>query len=289
MKPQCAARAALEIALLDAAGRHFHTSLSSLVTFLPDLASISRRSEEVRYGVILSADTGPFKAFLYRLYGFPNVKLKVGGEDLARDLAYVAKVRRAVGGKVDIRVDANCGWSPKDAVKAMKPLAALDVSFIEQPVPPEQMMEFAKLRGKESAAPGVMLDESLISERDAQLAVSGRLGDAFNLRLSKNGGMIPLMHLAKLAINNRIGIQLGCHPGETAILSAAGRAVACSIRNLLFLEGSYDRHALARNVSEEDITFERGGRARRLTGAGLGITVLADQLDALTVQKTEIL
>jgi muconate cycloisomerase len=168
----------------------------------------------------------------------------------------------------------------------MRHLAPFDVSFVEQPVAPAQMMEFTQMRGK--GAPAVMLDESVISERDAQLAVNGKLGDAFNLRLSKNGGMIPLLHLAKLAIASRIGIQLGCHPGETGILSAAGRAIACSIRSLLYLEGSYDRHALAQNVIDEDITFGRGGRATRLTGAGLGITVLTDKLDALTLQKTDI-
>ena len=286
LKPQCAARAALEIALLDAAARHFSVSLSSLVTFLPDLASIARRNEEVRYGVVLSAGSGAFKGFLYRLYGFRDVKVKVG-TDAERDAAMVARMRRALGKRIDLRVDANGGWSPKDAAKAIRRLAACDVSFVEQPVAPAQMMELAELR-RDGSGPPVMLDESLVSERDAQLAVSGGLGEAFNLRISKNGGMIPLMHLAKLALDARIGIQLGCHPGETGILSAAGRAIACSVRNLLYLEGSYDRHILARNVIDEDITFGKGGRARRLSGPGLGVTVRMDELDALTLQKVDV-
>jgi muconate cycloisomerase len=133
-----------------------------------------------------------------------------------------------------------------------------------------------------------MLDESLVSERDAQLAVDGKLCDAFNLRISKNGGMIPVLKLAKLAIDSGMGIQLGCHPGETGILSAAGRAIACSVRKLLYLEGSYDRHLLRRSVTREDITFGRGGRARRLTGPGLGVTVRPDELDAIAVETLHI-
>lgn len=285
LKPQCAARCALELALLDAAARHFAVSLSSLVAALPGFASIARRTEDVRYGVVLPSDAGAFKGLLYRLYGFRDVKVKVGG-DPERDLAHVARLRRALGRRVDLRVDANGAWSPAQAAKVLPALAALDVSFVEQPVSRDDMVDFAAARPKGS--PPVMLDESLVGERDAQLALSAKLGDAFNLRLSKNGGMIPLLRLARFALANRLGIMLGCHPGETGILSAAGRAVACSVRNLIFLEGSYDRHLLARNVIDEDITFGSGGRARRLSGPGLGVTVRTDFLDAITVRKFDI-
>lgn len=285
LKPQCAARCALELAFLDAAGRHFAVSLSSLVTSIPDLASIARRTEDVRYGVVLSEGAGAFKGLLYRLYGFRDVKVKLGG-DPSLDLARVARLRRALGKRADLRVDVNGAWSPAQAAKILPELAALDVSFVEQPVKRDDMLDFAASRPKRS--PAVMLDESLVDERDAQLALSAKLGDAFNLRLSKNGGMIPLLHLARFAIDNRLGIMLGCHPGETGILSAAGRAIACSLRNLLYLEGSYDRHLLARNVIDEDVTFGAGGRARRLSGPGLGVTVRTDFLDAITVQKFDV-
>lgn len=286
LKPQCAARCALETALLDAAGRHFAVSLSSLVNAIPEFASISRRNEDVRYGVVLSAEAGAMKAWLYHLYGFRDFKVKVAGGNVAADVARVARIRRALGRKPDLRVDVNGAWSPRDAVKGLAALAALDVSLVEQPVGRDQMLEFAQIRPKDG--PAVLLDESLVGERDAQLALDAGLGDAFNLRLSKNGGMIPLMRLAKFALDHRLGIMLGCHPGETGILSAAGRAVACSVRNLLHIEGSYDRHLIAKNVIDEDITFGAGGRARRLSGPGLGVTVRLDYLDALTVAKADV-
>jgi L-alanine-DL-glutamate epimerase-like enolase superfamily enzyme len=285
LRPRCAARSALELALLDAAGRSFGVPLARLVEFLPDLSSVALARDEVRYGAVMPVGSSARSALARRLYGFRDVKLKAG-PDVERSVEFVARMRRWLGRKVDLRVDANGSWPPADVPRIMRRIEKFGVSFIEQPVRPPDLMQLAELRSK--CAIPVMLDESLVSERDAQLAVDGKLCDAFNLRVSKNGGMIPVLRLAKLAIDNRVGIQLGCHPGETSILSAAGRAIACSVRGLLYLEGSYDRHVLRRRLTREDITFGLGGRARRLSGPGLGVTVLPARLDADTVERLDI-
>ena len=65
-----------------------------------------------------------------------------------------------------------------------------------------------------------------------------------------------------------LGFQLGCHPGESGILSAAGRHWACSVKGIRYLEGSYDRHLFRKLLTNEDITFGYGGRAPALTGPG---------------------
>ena len=57
-------------------------------------------------------------------------------------------------------------------------------------------------------------------------AVRDSTADMFNVRLSKCGGIIPSLRIIGLAQRYGLGLQLGCHPGETAILSAAGRHVA---------------------------------------------------------------
>jgi muconate cycloisomerase len=83
-------------------------------------------------------------------------------------------------------------------------------------------------------------------------------------------------------------VQLGCHPGETGILSAAGRQFASMVRHLRYVEGSYDRHVLARNLVREDVTFRYGGRAPALAGPGLGVTVDPQALESLTVARQEV-
>jgi muconate cycloisomerase len=90
-----------------------------------------------------------------------------------------------------------------------------------------------------------------------------------------------------LARRHGVGIQLGCHPGETGLLSAAGRQVAANVRGVRYLEGSYDRHILAENLAVEDITFRYGGWAPPLTGPGLGVRVDPKTLERMTVVREE--
>jgi len=75
-----------------------------------------------------------------------------------------------------------------------------------------------------------------------------------------------------------LGYQMGCHPGESGILSAAGRHFASTVRDIRYREGSYDRHLLKELITHEDITFGYGGRAPALTGPGLGVTIRHDVL-----------
>ena len=114
-----------------------------------------------------------------------------------------------------------------------------------------------------------MLDESLTSMIDAEAAIAGRTCDLFNIRLSKCGGFLNSLRLAAIAHAAGLGYQLGCHPGESGILSAAGRHWACSVANIRYLEGSYDRHLFRQLLTNEDITFGYGGRARQFNEPGL--------------------
>ena len=279
LHPNRAAHAALELALLDAAGRHFDVPLYRMIEWLPEMEPIARTRTTVRYGVVMSAGAGRLSAWKYRLYGFRDVKLKVGDSPEA-DLAFVEAIHWRLGDRIEVRVDANGAWTPEQAAEILPRLHQLNVTSVEQPVAVEQMSRLAATRPDDS--PMVMLDESLVTEADAKRAVAEKLGDAFNIRISKNGGLIPSMRLAEFAAENGMVWQLGCHPGETGLLSAAGRAFACSVQDVRYLEGSYDRHLLARNVIKEDVTFGWGGRAKRLEGPGLGVTVDREALEELT-------
>ena len=82
-----------------------------------------------------------------------------------------------------------------------------------------------------------MLDESLCGMADAERAAADGLCDLFNLRLSKCGGFIPSLRLAQFAARHGLGYQLGCQVGETAVLSAAGRHFATSVKDLRYRRG----------------------------------------------------
>ena len=83
-------------------------------------------------------------------------------------------------------------------------------------------------------------------------------------------------------------MQLGCHPGETGLLSAAGRHVASRVRGLRYVEGSYDGFILAKNLTVQDLTFRYGGWAPPLSGPGLGVEVNPGALERMTVARQEV-
>ena len=132
-----------------------------------------------------------------------------------------------------------------------------------------------------------MLDESLTGLVDAEAAVGREACDLFNIRLSKCGGFLASLRLAAFAQDHNIGYQLGCHPGETGILSAAGRHFAASVAGIRYLEGSYDRHLFHRLVTNEDLTFGYGGRAPALQAPGLGVTIATGRLSEFIVKQLQ--
>ena len=265
------ARAAVETSILDAAGHATDSVVWSLGTFVDPRRSASRG--EVRYGVVGTPGSRrklAWSGLRARLYGFPDVKFKVG-LDGVDDAACLSALRLGLGRSINLRLDANESWPAAEVERHVGRLRRFDISSVEQPCPHAEVHALPAVR-RNLGVP-VMLDESLCSLEDAQAAVVDGTCDLFNLRVSKCGGIMPTLRVLNFAREYGIGCQLGCMVGETGILSAAGRAVACTNPDLIHLEGSYDRHLVAEPLTREDLTFGRGGRAPALLGPGLGITV----------------
>ena len=236
-----AARCALELSLLDATARSVETPLSAVTALVPETLPIRCSADRVRYSAVMTS-TSPLKqsvgAWMFRLYGFHQCKVKVGVEG-TDDAANMKRIRRALGTSIDVRIDVNEAWSCENLEAKLEPLLPFDVSALEQPVPHEQVDMLAAVR--ENIAVPLVLDESLCSFSDAHRAIELRTCDMFNIRLSKCGGFINSLKLAALAHRAGLGYQLGCQVGETGILSAAGRHFATSVAQIRYLEGSYDR------------------------------------------------
>ncbi len=283
-----AARCALELAILDAFGRRFGESAGRTI----DLATIEGLQRypaprPVRYSGAITSESplGEWRTALkIRLYGFHQVKVKVGtrGQDDARRLR---ALRWILGRRMDLRLDANEAWSAAELVERVEPLRRFGPTALEQPVPHAEVESLAAIRGRLGIP--VMLDESLCGLPDAEAAVARRTADLFNVRLSKCGGILASLRIIALAQRSGLGVQLGCHPGETALLSAAGRHLASRVAGLRYVEGSYDRHILAANLTRQDLTFGYGGWARALDGPGLGVDVDPAALEAITVGSQE--
>jgi muconate cycloisomerase len=276
----------VELSVLDAYGQLFGEPVSEVLKHCAFAAPILEPRGRVRYGAVIDSGSDGLarKALARRLYGFRDCKVKVGraGDD---DVARFGTIRRWIGPRMDLRIDANEAWPAGKVREKLEPLTPFRIRCVEQPVAHREVSALAAVR-RQIDVP-VMLDESLTSMVDAEAAIAGLTCDLFNIRLSKCGGFVASLRLAARAHSAGLGYQLGCHPGETGILSAAGRHWACSVAGVRYVEGSYDRYLFRSLVTNEDFTFGYGGRAPALRRPGLGVSLNPATLAEVTIKQQE--
>ncbi|WP_437201531.1 enolase C-terminal domain-like protein [Planctomicrobium sp. SH664] len=282
------ARCAVELSLLDAACRSAGRPCSDITSLLPETAEIRQQVRRVRYSAAFTA-MSPAKqvrrAIQLRLFGFHQAKVKTGVEGVD-DVDLLRRLRRWLGKSFDLRIDANEAWTCRNLEAQLAPLVPYGITSVEQPVPHEDVAGLAQLRPRLGVP--IMLDESLCSRVDAERAIEQQTCDLFNIRLSKCGGFLPSLELARRAHAAGLGYQLGCQVGETGILSAAGRHFATSVANIRYVEGSYDRFLVRDRLTTADLTFGWGGFAPALTQPGLGVTIDEAALQRVTQREWHI-
>jgi muconate cycloisomerase len=280
-------RCAIELAILDAVTRSLGVSMSSLFDCLPEATSLRKQSPSIQYsGVITSTTLTRVKwyARAYRWTGFQHCKVKVGvaGVD---DVELLTTARKHLGSNIALRVDANEAWNRDNLLEKIAQLKLFDLVALEQPVPHEDIQVIADL--KPNITIPVMLDESLCSLADGRRAIEQKYCDSFNIRISKCGGLMHSVRLARMAKQAGLSFQLGCQVGETGILSAAGRHFLTNIGGWIAAEGSFDRFLVQERLTKEDLTFGWGGKAPALTKPGLGISVDNEAIERVTIARKD--
>ena len=187
---------------------------------------------------------------------FPALKIKCGGPD---DLATLEAVRAVYSGP--IRVDANTGWQPEDALAVLPELERLGVELIEQPFPARRLDQLGWLQER-SALP-IVADESAVTIADLDGLVGVVAG--VNVKLAKCGGVGPAK--AMLARARELGFRtfLGCME-ETSVAIAASAAVA-SLADWVDLDGNL----LLAADPFEGLELGDDCRWRLASAAGLGL------------------
>ena len=269
-----AALCGAELALLDAAGRAFGVSAGDI------LGGITNTKAYYTAPI----DAGPLnkvkrRARLFKLAGFRDFKVKVGGEN---DIEAVAAVRRIAGRKAVIRLDANCAWKPDEAVEKLREMSHLDISSVEQPVAAGDIEGMRDVRER-SGVP-VMADESMCTMEDAKRLVEAKACDIFNVRLAKCGGLLACRRIIDFARASGIRYQLGCLVGETGILSAAERIFAGRVEGIIHHEFSFPRFLLRRDIVRNPVSVGYRGLGKvRPVEQGLGVDVDGDVLKGSAV------
>jgi len=157
--------------------------------------------------------------------GATILKVKVG-KDPETDIERVMAIRKTVGNRAAIRIDANQGWDFEQAVLALTGMQELDVQFCEQPMHKWFDPKMPSLR-RICAIP-IMADESVFNHHDAERLIRNNACDYINIKLSKAGGIKEALRVHDVCAAAQMPNMLGGMLESRLALSAkVHMALAC--------------------------------------------------------------
>src|SRR5919106_6931707 len=163
--------------------------------------------------------------------GFESLKIKVG-KDIGVDIERVKAIYAAVEGRALLRLDANQGWTAKQAVYAMNLLedAGVRLELVEQPVK-AQDLEGMKYITERVHTP-IMADESVFGATEVIELIRMRAADIINIKLMKTGGLSNAIHIADIAGMYQMECMIGCMV-ETSVSVSADVHLAVAKSNVI--------------------------------------------------------
>ncbi len=250
------ALSALDVAAHDLAARRAEQPLYAYWGFAWDRGSVPvsnyTLSIDTPERVLAQAEANPW----------PSYKVKLGGE---HDLTTLRRLRENLPA-ARLCVDANAGWTPGEAFAKTQQLAALEVTFVEQPLPVGG--DIGALRKRLAALDPPVLtplvaDEDCQTEGDvARCAAAGY--EAVNIKLSKCGGPTAALRMVAEARQLGLGVMFGCMV-ESSFAIGALRHFA-PVADFIDLDGAM----LVRDDPATEVPFLEDGRPARPEGWGSG-------------------
>ncbi|HEY9255004.1 MAG TPA: dipeptide epimerase [Stenotrophomonas sp.] len=152
--------------------------------------------------------------------GFESLKIKVG-KDIGLDIERVKAIHAAVEGRALLRLDANQGWTAKQAVFAMRALeeAGVVLELLEQPVKANDIDGLKYVTDRVNTP--VMADESVFAPTQVFDLIQRRAADIINIKLMKTGGIANAIRIADIAQLYGIPCMIGCMIESSISVAAA--------------------------------------------------------------------
>ncbi|MEO7252295.1 MAG: dipeptide epimerase [Arenimonas sp.] len=152
--------------------------------------------------------------------GFASLKIKVG-KDIGVDIERVKAIYAAVAGRALLRLDANQGWTAKQAVFAMRTLedAGVHLELLEQPVKAQDITGLKYVTDRVHTP--VMADESVFGPTEVIDLIKMRAADIINIKLMKTGGISNAIRIADIAALYGVECMIGCMIESSISVAAA--------------------------------------------------------------------
>jgi L-alanine-DL-glutamate epimerase-like enolase superfamily enzyme len=203
---QFAAKAAVDIALLDWVGKKLNLPLYRMFGLDPADTPITTFSIGIDTPEVTRRKVREAEAF-------PVLKIKVG---LDTDEATIAAVRSATN--KPLRVDANEGWKDKEeAVRKINWLETQGVEFVEQPMPADMIEETRWVRSRVHLP--IIADEAAVSASAIPKLIEAY--DGVNVKLDKCGGIQQALRMIYVARSLGMKTMLGCMVSSSISVTAA--------------------------------------------------------------------
>ncbi len=243
------ARAALSTALHDLAGKRLGVPVYRMFGLDPAKCPLSTFT--------IGIDTPErMRMKVQEAEQYPVLKIKLGTRD---DLAILRAIREATA--KELRVDANTGWTRKQAIRMLPVLEEFGVTVLEQPLDPRDLDGLA-LVTRHARIP-VIADESCLVAADIP-ALVGKV-DGINIKLAKTGSLREALRMIAIARAHHLMVMVGCMIETSIGITAA--AHFCPLVDICDLDGA----ALLAHDPYVGATIE-GGQLRLPEGPGLGLS-----------------
>lgn len=242
------AKAAVDMALYDIIGKMLNVPLYKLLGLNPNNAAYT--------SFTIGLDTPENMAKkAAAAHDYPILKIKVGTK---QDIEIIKAIRDVSA--ATIRVDANTGWTPKEAIRNINALAPYNIEFVEQPVPAHDLDGLKLIR--ENVPVPIIADESCVTV-DNIPRVAGCV-DGINIKLMKCGGIRHALKMIHTARAHNLQVMIGCMIESSLAITAAAHLTP------LVDYADLDGHLLIDNDPYSGVTVEKG-KLILPDGPGLGV------------------
>lgn len=263
------AKAALEMACYDLAAKDLQIPVCRLLGG-PVCESVSVIPSWIGHK---PSEEGADDAAYWVSQGFTTLKIKVG-EGVEEDIDRVRAIRQRVGPDVVLRIDANEGYTPEQAIRAINGFAPYHILYCEQPVSRDDWDGMAQVRRAVDVP--LMADEGILGPRDILTAVEKGAADIVKVKVMKNGGLYGTGRMIWLAASVGLKCVLG-HGFTLGINSMSEIQLAASLPNVIMPIETTGMLKVVEDIITDPIPV-REGSVTVPSAPGLGVTLDREKL-----------